>query len=230
MKKCLAIIPARGGSKRIIKKNIRDFLGKPIIEYSINAALQANCFTEVIVSTDDAKIAEVSLRAGAKVPFMRSAKNSDDNAVTAAVVREVLDEYAKRGIEFEYCCCIYPTAPFITPEKLDKAYEILNKSGAKSVVTVVPYSFSIFRSFKIEQGLLRMNWPEYINKRSQDLAPSFHDCGQFYFLRVATFLEEGILFTDNTMPLEISELEVQDIDTLIDWEIAEIKYQIKNKK
>jgi pseudaminic acid cytidylyltransferase len=230
MKKCLAIIPARGGSKRIPRKNLRDFLEKPIIEYSISAALRSSCFTEVMVSTDDNEIATLALRAGAKVPFMRSAKNSDDNSVTASVVREVLDAYAEKGMEFEYCCCIYPTAPFITPEKLNKAFELLNKSGAKSVVTVVPFSFSIFRSFKIEQGLLRMNWPEYMNTRSQDLDPAFHDCGQFYFLRVATFLKEGILFTDNTIPLELNELEVQDIDTLIDWKIAEIKYQLKNNK
>ena len=144
MKNCVAIITARGGSKRIPKKNIRDFLGKPIIEYSINAALQAGCFTEVMVSTDDAEIAEVAIRAGAKIPFMRSAENSDDNAVTAKVVREVLDRYAENGREFDYCCCIYPTAPFITSEKLSTAFELLDRSGAKSVVTVVPYSFPIF--------------------------------------------------------------------------------------
>ncbi len=227
MGNCLAIITARGGSKRIPRKNIQYFLGKPIIEYSINAALQSACFTEVMVSTDDAEIAEVAIRAGAKVPFMRSIKNSDDNAVSAAVVMEVLQAYSEKGIEFEYCCCIYPTVPFITPEKLDKAFELLKRSGAKSVVTVVPYSFSIYRSFKIEQGLLRMNWPEYMNTRSQDLNPTFHDCGQFYFLKVATFLKEGVFFTDNTIPLELNELEVQDIDTLTDWKIAEIKYKLR---
>ena len=230
MKNCVAIITARGGSKRISRKNIRNFLGKPIIEYSINAALEAGCFTEVMVSTDDTEIAEVALRAGAKVPFMRSVENSDDNAVTATVVREVLDTYAETGREFEYCCCIYPTAPFITSEKLNTAFELLDRSGAKSVVTVVPYSFPIFRSFKIEQGLLRMNWPKYMNTRSQDLRPAFHDCGQFYFLKVAAFLKESVLFTDNTIPLEMNELEVQDIDTLIDWEIAEIKYKLKSNK
>ena len=230
MKNCIAIITARGGSKRIPRKNIRNFLGKPIIEYSINAALGAGCFTEVMVSTDDNEIAEVALRAGAKVPFMRSAKNSDDNAVTAAVVLEVLNMYAEKGMKFDYCCCIYPTAPFITSEKLINAFNLLKTRNAKSLVPVVKFSVPILRSFKIEDNLLKPNWPDYINHRSQDLAPAYYDSGQFYFLKVSSFFIDKKIFSDNSVCIEMSESEVQDIDNEADWLIAEIKYQIATKK
>lgn len=230
MKSCIAIITARGGSKRIPRKNIRDFLGKPIIEYSINAALNAGCFTEVMVSTDDTEIAEVAIRAGAKVPFMRSAKNSDDNAVTAAVVLEVLDAYAQKGIEFDYCCCIYPTAPFVNSEKLINAFNLLKLKNAKSLIPVVKFSVPILRSFKIEDNLLKPNWPEYINYRSQDLAPAYYDAGQFYFLKVSSFYFEKKIFSDSSICIEMSESEVQDIDNEADWLIAEIKFQIASKK
>ncbi len=230
MKNCIAIIPARGGSKRIPRKNIRSFLGKPIIEYSINAALGAGCFSEVMVSTDDTEIAEVAVRAGAKVPFMRSAINSDDNAVTAAVVREVLDAYAEKGIQFEYCCCIYPTAPFINSEKLLSAFSLLKIKNANSLIPVVKFSVPILRSFKLEDNLLKPNWPEYINHRSQDLAPAYYDAGQFYFLKVSSFYLDEKIFSDNSICIEMSESEVQDIDNEADWLIAEIKYQIATKK
>lgn len=230
MKNCIAIIPARGGSKRIPRKNIRSFLGKPIIEYSINAALGAGCFTEVMVSTDDIEIAEVAIKAGAKVPFMRSAINSDDNAVTAAVVQEVLDAYAEKGIQFEYCCCIYPTAPFINSEKLISAFNLLKIKNANSLIPVVKFSVPILRSFKIEDNLLKPNWPEYINHRSQDLAPAYYDAGQFYFLKVSSFYLDKKIFSDNSVCIEMFESEVQDIDNESDWRIAEIKYQIATKK
>jgi pseudaminic acid cytidylyltransferase len=230
MNKCLAIITARGGSKRIPRKNIKNFLGKPIIQYSIEAALQAGCFTEVMVSTDDREIADIALALGAKVPFIRSAETSNDFATTADVITEVLNEYNNRGETFNYCCCIYPTAPFVTAEKLKDAFDKLHTSGAESVVPVVRFGFPILRSFKIEGGLVKINWPEYINSRSQDLPPAFHDCGQFYFLSVTPFLQNKKMFTSFTVPMEMPESEVQDIDNEEDWEVAEIKYTFLLKK
>lgn len=228
--KSIAIIPARGGSKRIPRKNIKEFLGKPIIKYSIDAALGAGCFNEVMVSTDDKEIAEIALLYGAKIPFMRSANASDDFATTADVIEEVLDQYRTQGKEYSYCCCIYPAAPFITSEKLKTAYNKLIDNGAKSVVPVVRFGFPIQRSFKVEGGLVKMNWPEHMNTRSQDLPPTFHDCGQFYFLRTDTFLKDKKLFTDFTIPYEMPETEVQDIDNETDWKLAEIKYSFLLKK
>jgi len=224
MTKCLAIITARGGSKRIPRKNIKSFLGKPIIQYSIEEANNARCFDEVMVSTDDREIAEMSVSMGAAVPFQRSAETSDDHSTTADVIIEVLESYKKIGKEFDYCCCIYPTAPFVTAFKLQEAYNKLIDSGAESVVPIVRFGFPILRSFKISDGLIKMNWPEYMTARSQDLPPSFHDCGQFYFLRVDSFLKNKKLFTDFTVPIEMPESEVQDIDNEEDWKVAEIKY------
>lgn len=224
MKKCIAIITARGGSKRIPRKNIKEFLGSPIIKYSIDAAIAAGCFDEIMVSTDDDEIAKIAIELGAKVPFMRSKENANDYATTANVIREVIDVYKHQGIEFDYACCIYPTAPFVTAQKLKNAYNKLIESKAKSVVPVVSFGFPILRSFKIEDGLVKMNWPEYMQSRSQDLAPAYHDCGQFYFLEVNSFLQTDKLFTDFTVPYEMPESEVQDIDTEEDWKIAEIKY------
>ena len=224
MGNCLAIIPARGGSKRIPRKNIKDFLGSPIIKYSIDASLQAGCFDEVMVSTDDREIAHIALALGAKIPFMRSEATSNDFAITAAVILEVLNEYKMRGMEFEYFCCVYPTAPFVTAEKLRAAYNKLIVSKAEALVPVVRFGFPIFRSFKIENGLVRMNWPEHMATRSQDLPPAFHDCGQFYFLKTEAFFEHKKMFPDLTVPFEVPESEVQDIDSEEDWKIAEIKY------
>lgn len=224
MKKCLAIITARGGSKRIPRKNIKKFLGRPIIEYSIDAALKAGCFDEVMVSTDDLEIADIAESFGAKIPFIRSFENSNDYATTADVILEVLKVYKSRGENFDYCCCIYPTAPFITASKLKAAYDLLLNSDAESLVPIVKFGFPIQRSFKIEDGLVKMNWPEFMQTRSQDLEPAYHDCGQFYFLKTTDFIRNKRLFTDNTVYLEIPESEVQDIDTQEDWKIAEIKY------
>ncbi|RAJ33471.1 pseudaminic acid cytidylyltransferase [Pedobacter cryoconitis] len=224
MNKCIAIITARGGSKRIPRKNVKDFLGYPIIKYSIDAALIAGCFDEIMVSTDDEDIASIALSLGATVPFMRSKENSNDFATTANVISEVLNEYKSLGHNFNYCCCIYPTAPFVTSEKLKTAYNKLLESGADSVVPVVSFGFPILRSFKIDNDLLKMNWPEYMNSRSQDLEPAYHDCGQFYFVKTEDFMRHKKLFTDRTVPFEMPESEVQDIDTEEDWKVAEIKY------
>ena len=228
--KCLAIITARGGSKRIPRKNIRSFLGKPIMYYSIESALGASCFDEVMVSTEDQEIADIAIEAGAKVPFFRSVDNSNDFTTTADVINEVLQSYKAMGKTFDYCCCIYPTAPFVTTEKLQKAYQLMESTGADSVVPIVSFGFPILRSFRIEDGRLQMNWPEHMNSRSQDLSPAYHDCGQFYFLKVSVFEQTKKLFNDFTVPLEMPESEVQDIDNEEDWKIAEIKYTFLQDK
>ncbi|MEM4234824.1 MAG: pseudaminic acid cytidylyltransferase [Candidatus Methanomethylicaceae archaeon] len=224
--KTIAIITARGGSKRIPRKNIREFLGKPIIAYSIEASLESGIFEEVMVSTDDDEIAEISRKYGANVPFMRSAKNSDDFAGTDDVILEVLEEYHKRGRSFEYACCLYPTAPFVTAQTLKEAFDLIVKSGADSVIPVSAFSSPIWRSLRIESGRLLANFPECYEKRSQDLPDAYHDVGQFYFLRVEKFLLTKRLLSDFSVPFVVSELEMQDIDDEIDWKLAELKYRL----
>lgn len=220
----IAIITARGGSKRIPRKNIKEFCGKPIITYSIEAALHSGLFTEVMVSTDDEEIARIAEQAGAKVPFMRSGENAGDYASTDDVLLEVLDRYRKQGREFETFCCLYPTAPFVTAEKLQKAMQMLEK--ADSVMPVVAFSYPPQRCVVLnEQGELRMKWPEHAKTRSQDLEPYYHDCGQFYCCRTKPFLEYGTTDLPHMVPFFVSELEVQDIDNQDDWEIAELKYR-----
>ncbi len=226
MEKCLAIITARGGSKRIPRKNIRSFLGHPIIKYSIDAALQSNCFDEVMVSTDDNEIAEISRKLGATVPFYRSGNTSGDFATTADVIEEVLMKYKGLNRDFGCCCCIYPTAPFVTSERLREGFRILKSADADTVFPVVRFSYPIQRALKIEEGRIRMIWPDNLNKRSQDLMPAYHDAGQFYWLKIKNFLHGKKLFTDNSWPIEIPESEVQDIDNEEDWKIAEMKYKI----
>jgi len=232
MKKCLAIITARGGSKRIPRKNIKNFLGSPIIKYSIDSALNSGCFTEVMVSTDDEEIAALAISLGAKVPFMRSSENSNDFATTADVITEVLQMYKEKGQYFDYTCCLYPTAPFVTAYKLNEAYKMLITNNAETVVPIVSFGFPILRSFKLENGLIKMNWPEHMSSRSQDLPPAYHDCGQFYFINNDLFLKNKKLFSENSLGYEMPESEVQDIDTEEDWKVAEIKYSFlleKNK-
>lgn len=219
----IAVITARGGSKRIPKKNIRDFCGKPIIAYSIGAALESGIFDEVMVSTDSKEIAQIAERFGAKVPFLRSEKTSGDTATTAEVLSEVLETYMNNGKRFNAMCCLYPTAPFVTPDKLKEAYEILSSSGEDAVMPVVRYSFPPQRANLIKDGKLVYQYPEYRTARSQDLEPVYHDCGQFYFYRV----REDLSFTvDSYAPLIMDERMVQDIDNESDWQIAEMKYRL----
>lgn len=220
----LAIITARGGSKRIPRKNIRPFLGKPILLYSIEAALASGAFDEVMVSTEDPEIAQLALDAGAKVPFFRSAQNANDYASTDDVIREVLEAYQALGRHFDTFCCIYPTAPFVTAGKLQTAMEMLK--DAESVIPVVPFSYPVQRCLSInEAGHVGYKWPEYATARSQDLEKLYHDCGQFYACRTEAFFRENTTDTPGMVPLILPELEVQDIDTLEDWAIAEVKYQ-----
>ena len=224
-----AIITARGGSKRIPRKNLRLFLGKPIIAYSITAALESGLFDEVMVSTDDAEIAEVAREYGATVPFMRSARTSDDHATTADVLHEVVAEYQARGTAIDFACCIYPTAPFVTAEKLRRAFALLQESGADTVLPIARFSFPIWRSFRLEGDRVFYNWPEYAPRRSQDLPPAFQDTGQFYFFRPAVLQATNLLITENTIGIEVPETEVQDIDSEADWVLAEIKYTHANR-
>lgn len=228
MGQTVAIITARGKSRRIPGKNIKDFCGEPIIAYSIRAAKAAGIFDEIMVSTDDEKIAEIARLYGAEVPFMRSAANSDDYAVTADVIREVIAQYKQRGRDFERICCIYPTAPFVTGLRLKECMELLDT--ADSVIPVVRFSFPPQRSIVIENGYAKMKWPEFMNARSQDLEPYYHDCGQFYCIKTDSFMESGNIIMDKTVPVVISELEVQDIDHIEDWEIAEMKYKLLKKR
>lgn len=220
----IAIITARGGSKRIPRKNVKLFCGKPIITYSIEAALQSGLFEEVMVSTEDEEIARIAREVGAQVPFMRSSESAGDYASTDDVLLEVLAAYKERGREFDSFCCLYPTAPFVTAEKLKTAMGLLDK--ADSVMPVVPFSFPPQRCMILnEEGELRMKWPEHAKTRSQDLEPYYHDCGQFYCCRTAPFLECKTTDLPHMVPMIMSELEVQDIDNPDDWEIAELKYQ-----
>jgi len=229
LNKCVAIITARGGSKRIPRKNIKTFLGFPIIKYSIETAIKSECFDEVMVSTDDKEIAEVAKKLGAKIPFFRSKAASNDFATTADVIEEVLLGYKNIDKNFEYGCCIYPTAPFILAERLREGFDILKSKKADSVLPVVRFSYPIQRALKIENGRLLMIWPENLNKRSQDLMPAYHDCGQFYWFRVKKFLENRKILTENTFPIIVPESEIQDIDTEEDWKIAEMKFKILKK-
>ena len=226
----IAIITARGGSKRIYQKNIKHFCGKPILEYSILAALESEEFDEVMVSTDDETIALIARQCGANVPFLRSANTSGDFSTTSEVLIEVLNQYREIGKEYDFGCCIYPTAPFVTAEKLKSAMNLLKQTKADTVMPVVKFSFPPQRCVVIEDNRLQMKWPEHLNSRSQDLEPFYHDCGQYCGFNVNKFLQNGKLLGDNTVPIITSELEVQDIDSIEDWEIAEIKYQIFSKE
>lgn len=221
----LAIITARGGSKRIPRKNLKDFCGKPVLCYSIEAAKDAGVFDEIMVSTDDKEIAELAAASGASVPFFRSAKNAGDYASTDDVIMEVLSAYQKQGQTFDAFCCIYPTAPFLSGERLRSAMELLKE--ADSVMPVVPFSYPPQRGLLIgKEGFVERQFPEYASARSQDLPRIYHDCGQFYACRTDAFLSAGTTDVKRLIPLILPELEVQDIDTLEDWKLAELKYRL----
>jgi len=228
----LAIIPARGGSKRIPRKNIRAFLGKPIIAYSIETALKSELFSEVMISTDDEEIASIAKQYGGKIPFFRSQKNADDHATLPDVIEEVYQNIEKSlNRTFDNICCILPTAPLITKERIKEGYNLLKQNAVDSVTPVIAFSYPVWRSFKInEDNKLEMIWPEYLRTRSQDLPDVYHDAGAFYWLKTESFLKEKNLFTSNNKPLVLKESEVQDIDTLEDWKLAELKYKLLNEQ
>ena len=227
----LAIITARGGSKRIPKKNIKEFCGKPIIAYSIEAALKSNVFSEIMVSTDSEEIKVVAEKYGAKVPFMRSEAASNDFATTSDVIEEVITRYQENGKEFDFITCIYPTAPFVTADRIKDAWSKLEKNdnNADALVSVVKFSFPPQRAFVIKNEIVEYQYPEYKLARSQDLEPIYHDCGQFYMCRTSEFLKHKALIVPRTVPYIMPEEEVQDIDTMSDWEIAEAKYSVLHR-
>ncbi|MBD5491621.1 MAG: pseudaminic acid cytidylyltransferase [Lachnospiraceae bacterium] len=225
----IAIITARGGSKRIPGKNIKEFMGKPMLTYAIEAALEAGIFREVMVSTDDEEIAQIARGAGASVPFMRSEAASGDFATTDDVLMEVLETYEKRGELFDYMACIYPTAPFVTAEKLQEAMNLLIEKDASGVMPVVRFSFPPQRGMAIREGKLAYCYPENAMKRSQDLEPMYHDSGQFYCYHVERYRACRGDLPDGYLPIIVPETEVQDIDNPSDWELAEMKYQMMRK-
>lgn len=228
--KALCIIPARGGSKRIPRKNVRLFAGRPIIAYPIDAALQSGCFDEVMVSTDDAEIAAVARDCGAVVPFVRSTENSTDHAGSNDVFAEVLQRYASAGRKFEFACGIYPTAALLTASRLREGLDRLQ--GDETLTTVLPvqrFSFPIQRAVALRGGRVAMFQPEHFKSRSQDLEPAFHDAGQWYWLRVEAFLRTRELMGPNCAALVLSEREAQDIDNEEDWLAAEMKYQLRQR-
>lgn len=225
MPSSVCIITARGGSKRIPRKNVREFCGKPMLAYSVETAVASGIFDVVMVSTDDDEIADVAREYGAEVPFMRSEATSNDFATTADVLCEVLSEYDIRGTKFDTMCCLYPTAPFVQVSELKEASGMI-EAGASSVIPVTSFDFPPLRGFRVaEDGSLEYAFPEYAQTRSQDLPEMVHDCGRFYFAKVASFLESGSFITDKTKSLRIPSRLVQDIDTPEDWEMAEQKYR-----
>jgi len=225
----ICIIPARGGSKRIPRKNIKYFCGKPIIAYSIEAAKNSRIFDTIMVSTDDEEISQIAKQYGAEVPFMRSEENSDDYSGTGDVVFEVLNQYSAIGKKFNIACCMYATTPFIKKEKIMEAYDLLNSQTFDAVFTVAKYGSPIWRSYKLVRNKgIKMNFPENEAKRSQDLSDSYFDSGQFYFIKIEYFnlLSNKNVFGLNKGAIILDEMEVQDIDTIEDWKIAELKYEL----
>ena len=224
MSKALCIIPARGGSKRIPKKNIREFHGKPIIAYSIETALKSGLFKEVMVSTDCEEIKKISQMYGAEVPFLRSETNSNDFATTVDVVNEVIEAYRNIEMLFDKICVLYPCAPLASEVDLIKANQMLTEKS-DCVIPVVKFDFPPLRSFEISASKLRYKWPKYEKSRSQDLEDLFHDAGQWYFFKNSVQYHVSMI-KDRTVPLILDALRVQDIDTIDDWKIAELKFQI----
>lgn len=225
----LAIIPARGGSKRLPRKNIRDFLGKPVIAYSIEAALKSGLFDEIMASTEDDEIAEAAIKYGAKVPFLRSKENANDFATMTDVVIEVITQYKLSGKKFDTICCILPTAPLISSNRIVEAYQKLIEKKLDSVCPVVEFSYPIKRALKItNEDRLQMIWPENLRIRSQDLQPTYHDSGSFIWVKPKAVVQEKTLFCKNGGAIILPQAEVQDIDSESDWKLAEMKFRLLN--
>jgi pseudaminic acid cytidylyltransferase len=219
----IAVIPARGGSKRIPRKNIKTFNGKPMIAWSIEAAKSSGLFERIIVSTDDAEIAEVSKQFGAEVPFTRPAELSNDFAATTEVIAHAAQWAIDQALDLESVCCIYATAPFVQVGDIKRGCEALDSGDWDYAFTVTDFAAPIFRSFKqTEQGGLEMFFPEYFGTRSQDLPVALHDAGQFYWGRPEAWMQGKRIFDDRSKPIVIPRWRVQDIDTLEDWDRAEI--------
>jgi len=223
----LAIIPARGGSQRIPQKNIKEFFGKPIIAYSIEMALNSNLFEEVMVSTDSLEIASVARKFGASVPFQRSEINSNNYATLTDVILEVIQKYIEQDQHFDSICCILPTAALITQERLSEAYLKFKEKNLGTLIPVIKFAYPIQRALKDNAGLLQMREPEYLKARSQDLDPFYHDSGQFYWIKTKEILKGKSIFTAKTGYLELQDIEAQDVDTLMDWDMLTLKFNYK---
>lgn len=225
--KSLAIIPARGGSKRLPGKNIRNFAGKPMLAWSVEAALDSGLFETVMVSTDSEEIAAVAREAGATVPFLRSAEPADDHAVLLDVLAEVFGRYEAEGQRFERLCCILPTAPLLRAATLQHAASLMDKGGFDTVFPVVAFGYPVQRALRRDAaGLTAMHQPEHYASRSQDLEPVFHDAGQFYWMTREACLAKQPTFAGRAGSFVIDEMDAQDIDTLTDWRLAELKLQL----
>jgi len=226
MKNRIAIIPARGGSKRIPRKNIKSFQGKPIIAYPIETLIHSGLFDRVIVSTDDEEIATIAKQLGAEVPFLRSSENASDTAATYPVIKEVLDNLKGNGQTFETICCVYPTSVFVTSGMIQTSVQKLENENLNSVVAITKYAHPIQRAIAVNNGLANFKHPEFSQTRTQDLETFFHDTGQFYILDQSIFEKHQSFFTNSTGYFEFPESLVQDIDNEEDWKLAEIKFQM----
>jgi pseudaminic acid cytidylyltransferase len=223
----ICVIPARGGSKRIPRKNIKAFNGRPIIAYSIKAALESNCFDHVIVSTDDNEIAEAAKKYGAKVPFIRPAELSNDYAGTIPVIKHSIEWLEGHNNTIDNVCCLYATAPFIQSQTIFKAFQQLQESKSDYCFSVTSFSFPIQRSIKITQdNKVGMFYPENFNVRSQDLEEAYHDAGQFYWGKAQAFKDELPIFSETASPYILPRYLVQDIDTMEDWVRAEAMHRV----
>ncbi|OEF51345.1 pseudaminic acid cytidylyltransferase [Enterovibrio norvegicus] len=221
----IAIIPARGGSKRIPRKNIKDFHGKPMIAYSIEAAIKSGCFDQVIVSTDDQEIADVALKWGASVPFLRPKNISDDHATTLDVIVHAIEWMEQQNIQATTVCCLYATAPFIQPCDIQKGLELLRSSSAEYCFSATSFAFPIQRALKVSNSAtVEMFSPEYEQTRSQDLTEAYHDAGQFYWGQVSAFKKRKPIFSSDSKAVILPRIRVQDIDTVEDWDFAEKLY------
>jgi pseudaminic acid cytidylyltransferase len=225
----LAVIPARGGSKRIPRKNIKPFCGKPMIAWSIEAAIKSNCFHKVIVSTDDCEIAEVAKEYGAEVPFMRPANLSDDFAGTIPVIAHAIEMQQQSGFSVAEVCCIYATAPFVRDSDLHLGLKVMQNLSADYAFSVTSYPFPIQRAIRIDSNQrVEMFQEEYLNIRSQDLEDAWHDAGQFYWGKVQAWLSGVPIFSSNSAAVILPRYRVQDIDTLEDWKQAELIFKALN--
>lgn len=227
----ICIIPARGGSKRIPKKNIKDFLGKPIIAYSIEAAIKSGIYDEIMVSTDSDEIAEVARKFGAVVPFFRENSLADDFTTTDDVILHVLEQYQRNGRKFKYMTCLYATAPFVSAESIQQAMKLMTENeGATEILPMVAFSFPPQRCHIINaNGMASFKYPQYVSTRSQDLEKWYHDAGQFYIYDSQKFIDAQGRIVDHIVPYIIDEMSVQDIDTETDWKLAELKYKMNHK-
>jgi len=227
----VAVIPARGGSKRIPRKNIKLFAGKPMIVWSIEAALASRCFDQVIVSTDDAEIAEIAKAAGASVPFMRPEALSGDHTATIPVIAHAIEWIQTEGWSLQDVCCIYATAPFIRPEDIAEGAALVQQPGIDYAFSVTAYTFPIQRAIKLNAaGRVEMFQPDHFATRSQDLEEAWHDAGQFYWGRVDAWLSNRPIFSDKAVPVILPSYRVQDIDTMDDWQRAEWLFQINARE